>query len=905
MSWFTRIANVISPNRLSRDLDRELSFHIAERTEELVAHGTPREEAQRQARRQFGNYSLQKEATRDRDVFRWLETLIGDLRYAIRTLRAAPGFALVAILSLALGIGANTAIFSLINAVMLKSLPVRNPEQLVVVLRGGPEVEGRHAGSNGSEIVTNPIWEYIRDHQDVFSGVLAYSAVDFNLANGGEARRMGSEWVSGGYFTTLGVGAVLGRTLLPADDVRGCPAVAAISESLWRAEYGASPSVIGRMIPLNGHPFQIVGVINGAFSGLDVGTNAQIYAPLCAKTIVNGNDKWVDARSNWYLRVVGRPRPGLTTPQMNARLAMLVPGLVEATVPPNASAEATADYRKAHLGVTSAAKGFSTLRPTFRKALLVLMAIVGLVLLIACANVANLLLARATTRRHEIAVRLALGARPARLIRQLLTESMLLSFVGAAVGIFLAVWGGNLLVHLMSTSTDAVALDLSIDTSVLAFTAIVAVATGVLFGLAPAWGAARVAPQAAMKAQGRGLATGHSRFSFGKTLVVAQIALSLVLIAGATLLVGSWRRLVTIDPGFNADHLLLVSADISGGKANMSPSEQSARRNQFLDRLRAVPGAQSVSVSLMTPVSGSTWNDEIKAEGFAPSSRMDDLVWINSTSPGYFATMGTRLVSGRDFNTNDAPGSAKVAIVNEAMARKVFGSGAAIGKTFQIAEGRSYGPQIEVVGVVANTKYVSMDEQSQPIAYLAMEQDSTIGPYVNFEVRTTGPTNAIIPSVKAAMGEIDPRVSLTFSTLDRQISESLRLPRTLATLAGFFGALALLLAVIGLYGIMSYNVARRRNEIGVRIALGATQGRVVQMVMGEVGRVVAAGLVVGLLLTLGATRFVSAFLYGVTAQDPVTMIASAVVLATVAILAAMAPAWRAARMDPVSALRDE
>ena len=892
MSWFARIRNVVLPNRLSDDLDRELSFHIAERIDDLVAHGMTPDAARREARRQFGNYALQKESTRDRDVFRWLETLLADLRYALRTLRAAPAFAIVAILSLALGIGANTAIFSLINAVMLKSLPVRQPEELMVVLR------------DSSKTATNPIWEYVRDHQDVFSGTLAYGQTQFNLANGGQVRNVDANWVSGAYFSTLGVRAILGRTLLPADDTRGCPAVAAISSSFWQTEYGGSGAVIGRTVSLDGHPFQIVGVIDPAFFGLDVGSHAQIYTPLCAKTIMNGNDKWIDARSTWYLHIVGRRKADVTPAQASARLQLLMPGLVEATLPPKWPADAVARYQKAHMEVASVATGFSDLRTTFRKALFVLMTVVGIVLLIACANVANLLLARATKRQHEIAVRLALGARPARLIRQLLTESVLLAFMGAAVGIFFAIWGSRLLVRLMSTSGNAVALDLSLDLPVLAFTAAVAMATGILFGLAPAWRACRVAPHNAMKSQARGVADGHSRFSMGKALVVVQIALSLLLVVGAVLLLGSWRRLATVNPGFRSDHVLLLAADWRSGNESASPEQRSSLRRQMLERLRAVPGVRMASASELTPISGSGWNNDIKADGYTPAVRDDGLVWMNEVSDGYFSTMGTALVAGRDFNATDVPGAARVAIVNEALAQKVFGAHSAIGKHIQVANGNDFDPPIEIVGVVGNAKYESMRETPQPIAYISMAQDDDPGLSVNFEIRTVGPTTAIIPGIKAAVAQIAPRASLDFTTLDRQVAESLRLPRTLATLAGFFGVLALLLATIGLYGIMSYTVARRRNEIGVRIALGATQGRVIHMVMSEVGRIVGVGVIIGTLLTLSVTRLVSAFLYGVKPSDPATIVLSAATLAIVAIVAAMLPAWRAARLDPVTALRE-
>lgn len=893
MSWFSRIRNVFRSNRLSDELDRELSFHLTERTDDLVAHGLNPEAARREARRRFGNYGMQKEAARDRDIFPSLDSLIGDLRYAFRALRTSPGFALVAILSLGLGIGANTAIFSLINAVMLRSLPVTHPEELLVVTR------------EQNEYLTNPIWEYTRDHQDVFSRVFAYGLTSFNLSTGGEARPVSANWVSGGYFTTLGVRAVKGRTLMPSDDIRGCAGVAAISDIFWQTEYGGRLDVVGKTISLDGHPFQIVGIIDPAFYGLDVGARAQIFAPLCAQSIIEGSDEWIDARSRWYLQIVGRIKEGLTPTQAAARLDMLSPGLAEATTPPNFSAQSKESYRNAHFDVENAAKGFSELRATFRKALYVLMGVVSVVLLIACANVANLLLARATARQREIAVRLALGAGRARLIRQLLTESLLLSTLGAALGVLFAVWGSRLLVHMMSTTNRAVVLDLSVDMRVLAFTAAVATLTGLLFGLSPAWRAGRVDPQVAMKSQARGIAEGHSRFSAGKTLVVGQIALSLVLVVAAALLLGSWRRLATANPGFTSDQILLMNVDVRSG--HPTAADRRIFFKQMLDRLRTIPGVASASASELTPVGRAAWNSGIKADGFAPASWKDAVVWVNEVSDSYFAALGTPMRFGRDFGVGDTPSTPKVAIINEAMAKQIFGSVNAIGKHFQMQQGPGYGSPIEVVGIVANAKYRSLRATDEPIVYLAFNQNSEPDSYLSFEIRGAGsaPPSTLVLSLKAVAGQMDSRMVVEFVPLGRQLAESLRLPRTLATLSGFFGGLALLLAMIGLYGIMSYSVARRRNEIGIRIALGAAQVRVVRMVIAEVVRLVIAGLVIGALITIATTRLVTSFLYGVTPTDPATITMSAALLLLVGVVAAMTPALRAARLDPIAALREE
>ncbi|HEX5438327.1 MAG TPA: ABC transporter permease, partial [Gemmatimonadaceae bacterium] len=475
MAWHNRLLNLLHSRRLSRELDREMAFHLAERTDDLVAGGLSEAEAAREAKRRFGNYGLQKERTREVDVLTWLETLVADLRYALRSLRASPGFALVAILSLALGIGANTAIFSLIDAVMLKYLPVSHPEQLVMVKQG----------EQGSPVFTNPLWEQIRDRQDVFADVFAVGEDQFDLSTGGEAHPVWGNWVSGDFFSTLGVRPAVGRTIARSDDRRGCPSIAVLSYGFWQSSYGGDPNVIGRTISLESHPFQIVGVSNEGFSGVEVGRSVKVYAPLCASEVLHGAG-YLDRRSVWYLHIIGRPKPAVTLQRVNTGLHTLVPAIYEATLPQKWSATDQTRYLQGELAAIPMATGFSPLRQQYRGALLALMAMVGIVLLIACANVANLLLARATVRQREMAVRLAVGAGRWRLIRQLLTESMLLSLCGAVLGTLFATWSARALVGLLWTIGGHVSLDVAIDARVLAFTIAVALGTGLLFGLAPA-----------------------------------------------------------------------------------------------------------------------------------------------------------------------------------------------------------------------------------------------------------------------------------------------------------------------------------------------------------------------------------------------------------------------------------
>jgi len=828
------------------------------------------------------------------------DVVLQDIRYAIRALRSAPGFAAVAILSLALGIGANTAIFSLIDAVILKSLPVRHPEELVQVMMGRESYVG----------FSNPTWEHLRDRQDVFSGIFAYSRWGFNLSAGGEARSVDGVYVSGKYFDTLGVHAIIGRTLTPADDTRGCTGSAVLTYGFWQSEYGGRTDILGKTISIDRHPIQIVGVTESGFSGTEVGASADVMVPLCAIThIGTGYPRMLD--TNYYpvgwLQVIGRLKPGLSRGQAKARLKMLAPQIYRAALEQQGlemengrqlGPQERDEYLKRTFDTYPAANGISWLRREYRLALIALMSMVGVVLLIACANVANLLLARGAARQREIAIRMALGGGCGRLIRQLLTESLLLSGIGATPGILLAEWGARLLVRLLDVS-----LDLTLDTRVLAFTASVAVLTGLAFGIAPAWRGTRVDPQSTLKANARGVIEG-TRFGLGKVLVMAQVALSLLVVVGAGLMLSTFWRLISLDAGFERDKVLLVTVNLRDG--NYPRERWSAVYREMLDQLRSVPGVRSASVSSFTPVCHCRWMAEVVLEGYTPKSRDDGMSNFNNVSDRYFETIGTAMAGGRDFNSHDTATSQNVAIVSQSMAQKYFGAANPVGQHLRIRDGNFLSNPVEIVGIVEDARYFSLRDEPSPLIFIPWSQGGKAGPLTTFELRAAGgaPT-ALTSGVKSAIAHVNRDVSIHFETLAGKVDTSIEREKLLASLSGFFGALALVLAAIGLYGVMSYNVTLRRNEIGIRMALGAEQSRVLRMVLGEVAVLIGVGLAVGFGSALIATRLVATFLYGLQPNDPWTLAAAGVVLSAVALLAGYLPARRASKVDPMTALRDE
>ncbi len=805
----------------------------------------------------------------------------------------------VAILSLALGIGANTAIFSLIDTVMLRMLPVEKPEELVQLLRANFS-----GGGEGTPSFTNPLWEQIRDHQDVFSGAFAWGENRFDLAQGGAVQNASGIFASGEYFNTLGVRPVAGRLFSRADDIRGCPAVAVLSYGFWQDHFGASPSAIGSTISLSNQPFQIIGVSSPGFHGVEVGSKFDVAIPICTADVFDGKVLRLDQRSWWWLSIMGRVKPGFSQDQLKARLSVLSPQIFAGALPKNWDEKGQARFLKFTLVAAQAATGKSWVRRQFKQPLNILMGVVGLVLLIACANIASLMLARSAARHKEIAVRKALGASRARLIRQMLTECVLLSTAGAVLGVLFARWGSSLLVRYISTKSDSVFLDLTFDWRIVSFTAAVALFTGILFGVLPAFRSTRVSLTSAMKGSQAGDAESRAKFRPGKWIVASQVALSLVLLVASGLFLRSLAKLVTMDVGFDRNNVLIVRADLRTTK--VSPEQQPAMFEDIESRLRTLPGVVSASRSVITPVSNRIWNNALQVDTPNPPMGEDAVAFFNFVSPGYFETLRTPLLAGRNFNDGDTKTSVQVAIVNETLARKFFANANPVGKFFRVEpEPGKIAVPIQIVGLVKDSKYESLREENSTTAYFPVTQVPEHAEEQAFELRTTARPSVLIPAVQDAVAGVSKAIPLDFGTLAEQVDDSLVQERLLATLSTFFGGLALLLAMIGLYGALSYLVAQRQPEFGIRMALGAPQGSILRLVMRDVVVVLAGGLTAGACLALATVGVLQKMLFGLAPHDTFTFIAAIGVLSAVAIAAGYLPARRAMRIDPMVALRYE
>ena len=880
---------------------REIETYLGIEIDENIARGMTPEDARRAAYRKFGNPTLIREEIYRMNTISFLETLWQDLRYGARLLRGNPTFAVVAILTLALGTGANTAIFQLVDAVRLRTLPVKNPHELVEIV-----INTHDRGRTGRFVsrrprLTMPLFEQIASQQRVFSGIAAWTAVTFDLASGGESRPAAGIWVNGDFFQTLGVNAQIGRLITRADDRRDCTAPPAVlSDGFWRAEYGANAGVIGRQITFDGHAYDIIGVTEPSFFGAEVGRSFDVAVPLCAEPLSRGAQSGLDKRDVWFLAAFGRLAPGIERAQAEAQLAATSKAIFEATAPATYVPDDLEAYLAFTLTATPAGTGVSPLRADYETPLWVLLGVTGLVLLIACANLANLMLARATAREREIAVRLAIGASRRRVLRQMLSESLLIAICGAAGGVMLARWMSRFLVAFLSTDDAPLFVDLTLDWRVLLFTLGLAVAACLLFGLAPAVRATAADPGATMKAGCRGTTDGHERFTLRRALVVVQVALSLVLVVGALLFARSLQNLLHTDPGFRQHGVLIANMDVR--RANVAPESRRAVYAAIVERLRNIPGAIDAVEAFIVPISGSGWNNRIVVDG----ARRQGTVNFNSVGAGFFRAMGTPFVAGRDFSAADTPQSPRVAVVNESFAKRDFPRGQALGRSFQIEQdGGKRSETYQVIGIVKDTKYSDIREDFPPIAYLAIDQEERDFPFLSVVIRSDAGLAAVASGATRALAEVNPAILVQYQTMAAQVRNSLTRERLMATLSGFFGTLAALIATIGLYGVMSYVVAQRRVEIGIRMALGATGESVTALIVREAGVLVAAGLIVGYGLAVMAARSAGSMLYGLQPWDPAALVAAGLGLAAVAGFASWLPARRAARLEPTAALRQD
>jgi putative ABC transport system permease protein len=894
----------------------EMAQHLEQRYEELTAQGLTASAARDAVLKELNaNDRLEKDllqvetsvgfepALPASPSLRGTLTRLGrDFRYALRTLRLNPMFTTVAVLSLALGIGANTSIFQLLDAVRMRSLPVKNPGELMQLRT--PNAKGRSGNARGNfPFFTNPIFEQIRDHQEAFSGLAAWNAAGFNLASGGRSRGARGLYVNGDFFRTLGVPPLLGRVFTSADDQHGCglPGTV-ISYSFWQKEFGGKPSAVGSKITVEGHPVEVLGVTPQDFYGVEVGRSYDMAMPLCSEPLLNGEYSIFNRLDGWWLAIIGRLKPGWTEARATAQLESISPAIFQATLPARYQEQQAKEFLTWKLAAQPGATGLSNLRRTYEEPLWLLLAIAGTVLLIACANLANLMFARANAREREIAVRQALGASRTGLIQQLMMESLLLSGIGALAGILLAQALTRILVSYLSTQFGSVSLDLGLDWRVLGFTAGAAALTCLVFGLMPAIKATATSPMIAMKAGGRGMTAGRERFGMRRILVVAQVAMSMVLLVGAFLFVRSFQNLINLNAGFRQNGILAVDLDFT--QLNIPVAERNSFKLQMVERMQALPGIEAAAASDIVPVSGNLWNDDVHFNSGGQDAH--EIVNFNRISPGYFKTMETAMIKGRDFGPDDTLHSPAVAIVNESFVRKVLKDAEPLGKTFRVDEGAGVPESVyQIVGIVKDTKYNDLHEDFGPIAYLARTQDKKPDTDASLLVRSDLSLDALTASIERDVAQVNPAIGIQFSVFKTQIRDTLVRERLMASLSGFFGFLAGLLATIGLYGVISYMVARRRNEIGIRMALGADRGRVLALIMREAGVLLALGLLIGTGLALASTRAAASLLYGLKPHDPLTLALAALSLAAVSAAASYLPAFRATRIHPTEALREE
>jgi predicted permease len=834
-----------------------------------------------------------------------MSTLIQDLKFGLRVLAKQPGYTAIAVLTLALGIGANTAIFSVLNAVMLRKLPVDNPQQLV--LFGSARSAGSSDDFADTEIYSWAFYRDLRQKNQVFSDVSALLSILFTGMHGAvggkaELEPLNVQLVSGNYFSLLGINPLLGRSFTEAeDDPAGGHPEAMISYSWWDRRAGRDPAIVGKTVTLGSTVYTIIGITPRGFFGTTVGESPDLWIPLSMEKQVSPGWNGLDNKSFQSLYIIGRLKSGVSTSQAQANVNLLARQLWQGYAGSTLSKRQQDVLQRAKIELTPVERGLPRLSRRAALPLQILMAVVGLVLLIACANIADLSLARATTREREIAVRMSLGAGRTRLIRQMLTENLLLALSGGALGVMFAWWASNGLLAMMPHGAEPLPVDVRPDAYVLGFTFIVSLATALLCGIAPALRATRVSLGPSLQ-EGRGAISVARRAKLAKTLIVSQVTLSLALLIGAGLFLRTLVNLSNVDTGFNKENILTFGIDPPsvGYKEDL---RLMTLYQQIEQRVSALPGVRSDSISFFTFDQGE-WTDSVSVIGRTPTPEDDMMATHNVVGPGYFETMGIPLMVGRGFGPQDTGASPKVAVINETFARWYFPGGSPIGRHFGLGSDPKNSNDIEVVGVVKNAKYQDLSERPFPAAYYPYTQRVQ---YLNdFEVRYAGNPDVMVGEIRQAIGRVDHSLPVTYvGTMVDQVNRSIVGQTLVARLSTFFGLLAAFLACIGIYGLTSYAVTRRTNEIGIRMALGAERSGVLWMVMRESLTLVGVGVGIGIAGALAAGRLVSSVLYSTKATDPLTISASALVMIAVAALAGYLPARRAAKVDPMVALRYE
>jgi predicted permease len=906
---WTRVFRIgVGARHIERDIDQELDFHIAMRTQKLVAAGLAPDAARAKALEHFGDVRAVRDSCIDIDHQReramrrtnHLSNLRQDVAYALRSMRQNVGFTAVVLLTLALGIGANTSTFTLIDALVLRPLPVPHPEQLVTI--GNPaRTGGLSEGTPRNDIVSYPLYADVRDNTRLLSGLYASgraSRLDMLVDQGQrEPEHPRGRFVSGNYFSVLQVPAALGRTFSADEDrAPGSAPVVVISFAYWVNRFAGDRSIVGRSVRLNGVPLTIIGVTPRWFAGDVVGQRIEIWIPMMEQPALMPNAAALERRDLSWLLMMGRLRPGVTLAQARSELTSIENrSLIEnALSAERASVESS--VRKDPLQVGPGARGFSYYRKVLAAPLFILMAAVSIVLLIVCANLANLMLARAAARGREMSVRMALGANRARLVQQLLTESVLLALVGGALGVLLAIWGSSALIAM----TGGAQVEAKLDARVLVFTAAMALATAILFGLVPALRATRVELATALRAQGRGVSNaerGTGKFGLGKMLVVAQVALSVLLLVGTGMLVRSMQRLQTTDIGVARDRILMVEVDAQ--RAGYKDQRLLTLMRGLIARASETPGVTSATLSENGIFSGTESGTYVRVEGFTAQTDADSNIAYDDVGPNYFRTIGAHIIEGRDFDPRDNESGPRVAVLNQTAARFFFPHGNPLGSHIS-SDSTTY----EIVGVVSDVEEQNLRAEPTRRVYISAFQIPQTPGRFSVEVRTSGDPARLGETVRRSLAAVDPALSMDVQPLTRLIEDSISQDKLVARVVSIFGILALALAALGLYGVMTYATTRRTSEFGLRMALGADPSNVLRLVLGESMLLVAGGVMVGMPAALGAMQLVKHQLYEIGLLDWPSILVALLVLGASAALAGYVPARRAARVGPLVALQD-